>query len=204
MGCERSYGSMSVRPDIFVDLDDVLLSFRRGAIEAHGWDLDDVERRGLAINTWQMADWFNMTQDEFWAPINAQGEAFWVNLKKNPWAEALIEMVKQFANEWYIATSPSLHPSGYLDSYIGKSKWLSNFLGPDLHRCFINPNKHKLCHPGDILIDDSPHNIAKFEVKGGRGILFPLLGNDAYEHRMDPLGYVREQLCILIPYGPTC
>jgi 5'(3')-deoxyribonucleotidase len=191
---------VETKPSLLFDLDDVIVSFRKGAAKAHGWTWDEVERRGLAARTWHMGDWFDMTQEEFWEPINLLGDIFWRSLEINPWAHALIALAQQSGLDWYIATSPSLSKDqdAMLASYIGKITWLSNFLGADLHRAHITPHKHMLGGPGDILIDDSPANIEAFEKRGGRGILFPLLGNANHAERHNPMPYVRDALCKLM------
>jgi 5'(3')-deoxyribonucleotidase len=189
--------------NLFIDLDDVIVDFRLAAAKAHGWPWDEVERRGLTANSWSMAEWFDMSSDEFWEPINLIGEVFWRSLSLKPWAYALINLAKQSGMEWYIATSPNMSDSveAYVESHIGKMKWLSTFLGADLHRAFINSNKHLLGNAGDILIDDRPANIEAFEDRGGHGILFPLLGNSARAQRHNPIPYIKEKLCTLTKHG---
>lgn len=192
-------------PNVFADLDDVFVNFRRGAAKAHGWTWDEVERRALASKTWHMGDWFDLSHEEFWAPIDLMGEIFWQSLETTPWAHALKKLVSSMGVEWYIATSPSVSPDhdARIGSYLGKIRWLDSFLKEDLHRAFISQHKHLLGNPGDILIDDSPKNIESFEARGGHGILFPLLGNRMQADRHNPIPYVKDKLCTLITSGQS-
>lgn len=179
---------------IYVDLDDVFVNFRDAAAKLHGYEWRQVEQMALDSGVWDMRDWFKMSDDEFWAPINELGEEYWLGLGVNPWANKLVAMLDSTGLEWFIATSPSKH----ISSYLAKTKFLHNFLSHD--RFFVTRYKYLLGDPGDVLIDDREETLAKFESRGElrRGIIFPALGNRLHDKRADPLPYVarRLELCI--------
>lgn len=206
---------------VILDMDEVLVDFRRGAIWQH-WHIalakanrqrdynlsrmdqlgDLVEwmhQRQIASQQWSLCGNgpLGITDDEFWQPITAAGATFWHELPKLSWCDSLLSIVsKHWPNNWYIATSPSQSET----SYVGKLRWLKDHViplcptfQPDKH--FIPfGSKHLLAKPGVCLVDDRPDTVQKFIEHGGTGILFPSSGNCLHAFRHNPVEYILPQL----------
>ena len=181
---------------LYIDLDDVCCDFTTAACEIHGVKRQEVENhrregewsmvRALSIATGRMQP---MTLDEFWKPIDRRGEEFWTNLKPTLHLAELMNEAKDRNLLWYILTSPSLHPS----SYSGKIAWIRRRMG-NCNKVVMTAHKHLLAGSNTILVDDRPDNVEQFISHGGRGILFPTVGNCMHHHAKNPLPYVKEQL----------
>jgi 5'(3')-deoxyribonucleotidase len=128
--------------------------------------------------------------DEFWRPIHALGEKFWIDLEPLPWAKALIELVEQYSKDWHVVSSPSQ----LVESYTGKVKWLKWFFGQSFDRFALTPHKHVFACHNVILIDDREQNIHDFTGSGGYGIVFPTLHNNRWPFADDSLHYVKDRL----------
>lgn len=176
---------------LLVDLDEVLADFRGGACRVHMVDRHEADKLAVESENWDMASVWGITEEEFWKPITEAGAAFWEGLKPLPWAEELMEIVKEKTEDWFIVTSPSRCET----SYLGKLRWLRKQLGsPYFNRVFITSHKYALAGPETILIDDREKNVAEFIMAGGDGIIFPSIGNKLRHLRLDPVKYVRAQL----------
>lgn len=110
-----------------------------------------------------------MTEDEFWAPINAAGRDFWANLKPYPWFEELVDSVSAADPNFYLCTKPS----SKADCLAGKLDWIHRYFGDRFRRYFFAPNKSPLAAPGRVLIDDSDENCKGFREAGGIAWLVP-------------------------------
>jgi 5'(3')-deoxyribonucleotidase len=140
-----------------LDLDGVLCNFTDGADEVHGRPLD-----------W--TQWYGgfKTAEEFWAPINKEGAAFWLNLKPYPWLREVVSFSMAHFNQVYICTSPAHEPCS-----TAKVMWIERYI-PELKRDFvITSHKHLLANPHTVLVDDSNFNVDNFCTADGFYILFP-------------------------------
>ena len=182
-----------------VDVDEVLCDFVGGAFKAHG--IDPVEARAKwPANVWSMEQYLDLTEDEFWEPIHAMGEEFWINLAVHPWAHGVIDLVARNYDEWFLATKPSRDPY----CYAGKAIWIKRLLGDHFDNYFTVRHKHRLAKPGWTLIDDNPSTVEAFMREGrgyaiqgkppAHGILFPGVGNSLRAHMDDPVAYLRNQI----------
>lgn len=168
-----------------VDMDEVLVDFVGGALEAHGWSLGQLEAE-RPTGQWSIPEVMGLGLEEFWFPIHVQGAAFWENLQVHPWIHELIDLVEATSDEWYIVTSPSELTS----SYVGKLNWLKGFFGDDWDRGIITRHKHLLANAHTTLIDDREENIVKFTEAGGKGLLFPTMGGSLHPFAHDPIQYL--------------
>lgn len=153
---------------ILLDMDEVLVDFVGGALKAHDWTQKRFERVHR-LGEWSAASAMGMTEEEFWRPINAEGEKFWLQLHPLPWIHEVLRLVDAAVDEWYIVTSPSQS----LAAYSGKALWLRRFFGSKFDRFVITSHKHLLARSEVILIDDREETIYKFLKAGGEGIIFP-------------------------------
>lgn len=154
---------------IFCDMDGVLTNFPKSFKE-----LDGNERR-LEPNEFEA----EYGRNKFWEIIGHAGEEYWSEMEWMPDGKELWEQLKPFKPT--ILSAPSRDPK----SRTGKHKWILSNLNITQNFYTINPKKWK---PGykiilnsqkhlfvrneyDILIDDTPRKIEKWNAAGGTGIL---------------------------------
>ena len=139
-------------PDIYCDMDMVLVNFMKGADEAVS---------GSFVTT---------DKDERWNKVQ-QTKGFWANLDWMPGAKRLYQFIAKY-DPHILSAYTSRDPS----SKNGKMKWLKK------HAKFTRANVHlvlrsqKQAYAMDnngnpsVLIDDYLKNIKEWEAKGGIGI----------------------------------
>lgn len=130
---------------IFVDLDGVLADFHSAA--ARLWGLDPAT---LSQADWaQVGEWgLSVPKPDFWARVEAQGEAFWANLEPLPWAQELWDACHAACDGVVVLTSPA----PFAASAAGKYAWVREHL--DTKDMLIGRPKHVCAAPGRVLIDD--------------------------------------------------
>ena len=138
-------------PEIYCDLDEVLVDFRRGADAAVG------------------GDFVKMDKDERWNKVN-QTKGFWANLDWKPNAKRLHDFIIKY-NPHVLSAYTGRDPT----SKVGKMKWLkknANFKRGNIHLVLRSQKKDFATTNGkpNILIDDYDKNIREWEAKGGIGI----------------------------------
>ena len=138
-------------PEIYCDLDEVLVDFMRGADAAVG------------------GDFVKMDKDERWNKVN-QTKGFWANLGWKPNAKRLYDFIIRY-NPHVLSAYPDRDPN----ARNGKMKWLKKNTG------FKRGNTHLVLRAQkkdyattddkpNVLIDDYDKNIREWEAKGGIGI----------------------------------
>ena len=139
-------------PEIYCDLDEVLVDFIRGANVAVG------------------GDFVKMDKDERWNIVN-QTKDFWANLGWKPNAKRLHDFIMRY-NPHVLSAYANRDPA----SKTGKMKWLkknTSFKRANIHLVLRSQKqsyaKTKEEKP-NILIDDYIKNIREWEAKGGIGI----------------------------------
>ena len=138
-------------PEIYCDLDEVLVDFMRGANAAVG------------------GDFRKMDKDERWNKVN-QTKGFWGNLGWKPNAKRLHDFIIKY-NPHVLSAYTGRDPT----SKVGKMKWLkknANFKRGNIH-LVLRSQKKDFATTDDkpnILIDDYDKNIREWEAKGGIGI----------------------------------
>ena len=160
---------------IFLDVDEVLAQWVAATIKLLGASPDEVYSRwdALAPRPWDLCEAIPCNSWQMWDAIHSRGAAFWEEIEPFPWAHDLYERCAAVAPV-VLLTSPSRDPS----SFSGKSAWIRyHFPGCDF---LIGSCKHRVAHPGAVLIDDSPKNCEAFREAGGHAILFPGVGNDLH------------------------
>ena len=144
---------------VYLDMDGVIadffgaLAYRNGV--SHWKSIKDIEK--ALVDVWH-TDFFYQI-DEF------------------PESEKIIEMVKKESNgDWGICSSPLR--GDMMNSAYWKREWLAErYWLPEIEKLIFTGNKHKyavnrLSGMPNILIDDKPDNIKRWEDAGGNGILF--------------------------------
>ena len=148
---ELTEASSDDLPDIYCDLDMVLVDFMKGADEVSG---------GSFVTT---------DKEERWKNIN-QTKGFWANLDWMPGARKLYQFISRY-DPHVLSAYAGRDPN----SRDGKKKWLKRNTG--FKRANINlvkrEQKQKFATTNDkpnILIDDYIKNIREWEAAGGIGI----------------------------------
>ena len=138
-------------PEIYCDLDEVLVDFMRGADAAVG---------GSFIKT---------DKDERWSKVN-QTKGFWANLGWKPNAKRLHDFIIRY-NPHVLSAYTGRDPT----SKVGKMKWLkknAGFKRANIH-LVLRSQKQSYATTDEkpnVLIDDYIKNIREWESKGGIGI----------------------------------
>ena len=135
-------------PEIYCDLDEVLVDFLRGADAAVG------------------GDFVKLPSDERWNKLN-QIKGFWVNLNWKPNAKRLHDFIIRY-NPHVLSAYTGRDPT----SKTGKMKWLkknTKFKRGNIHLVLRSQKKDYATTDGkpNVLIDDYIKNIKEWEAKGG-------------------------------------
>lgn len=155
----------------FLDQDGVLADFVGGACRVHGKCNPFVLKKNLG--QFELVKLWNMTEAEFWKPIDATGEFFWTELEPTAEAKDIVDLAVGVFGLENVAVLTA--PSSDLGCVPGKRAWMKRWF-PKLERkmIFANAsNKHFLAGPGRFLVDDRDSNIEDFTASGGTGILVP-------------------------------
>ena len=149
-------------PEIYCDLDEVLVDFMRGADAAVG------------------GSFVKMDKDERWKRVN-QTKGFWANLGWKSNAKRLYDFIIRY-NPHVLSAYPDLDPN----SRNGKMKWLkknTGFKRGNIHLVLRSQKKNYATtdEKPNVLIDDYDKNIREWEAKGGIGILHTDVGKTISE-----------------------
>jgi len=172
-----------VKPTVYLDMDGVLADFFGGVEKMYG-----VEHWKQLTN--------DKTKDLKKEVIDRiTGTDFFATLPKFPTADALIDMVKKFTGgRFSINTSPLRGDHENSGKY--KKVWISNNIEQPAEIIVTGRKetyaKDKGTGTPNILIDDRPINIQKWQAAGGYGIL--------YQANRDSLNKVKQALD---QYGKT-
>ena len=138
-------------PEIYCDLDEVLVDFMRGADAAVGGSFVKADK------------------DERWNAIN-QTKGFWANLGWKPNAKRLHDFIIRY-NPHVLSAYAGRDPT----SRVGKMKWLKKNAGFKRAKIHLVKRSQKQDYATtddkpNILIDDYDKNIREWEAKGGIGV----------------------------------
>ena len=167
----------NVKPIVYLDMDGVIADFFGGVERLYG------------VDHWKQLT-SDKTKDLRQDVIDRiAGTDFFAHLPKFSSADTLIEMIKKFTSGQYsILTSPlrgDTENSGYYKKvWIGK-----NIVKPD--EIIVTGRKETYATKNgvpNILIDDRPINIEKWQSKGGYGILY-----QANKHPLSKVSQALEQ-----------
>ena len=138
-------------PDIYCDLDEVLVAFLKGADAVVDGSFIDAPR------------------ETRWIKVN-QVKGFWTNLDWMPGAKRLYQFISKYEPH-VLSAYTSKDPA----SKNGKMKWLSknaNFKRSKIHLVLRSQKKSYAITDGkpNVLIDDYKKNITEWEAAGGIGV----------------------------------
>jgi len=162
---------------IYLDMDGVIADFFGG-----------IERK-FGIDHWKQLDF----KEVVFAQLKYTD--FFYRLPTFDTSDELVRRVKLLAWEneidWGICSSP-LRGDDHNSAY-WKRQWLQLFdYMPKVHNCIFTSNKHKYAwseidRKPNILIDDKPENIMKWENAGGLGIRYQANEDDFEEYLIPEL-----------------
>lgn len=172
---------------VFVDMDGVLSDLNQGFIERAGMEdpYNDHQMRGV----W---DWWEKMglKPMAWKTVN--DVEFWASLPRMPAADALLEFLLTLFRPEQIAicTTP---PRSAPHASEGKDLWIARHY-PWFEGRVVKTEAKEVCSgPDALLLDDGPHNVEAFRVRG-QAVLMPTLGNANHPHADDPVGYLASLL----------
>lgn len=168
------------RKTVFLDMDGVIADFAGGAFKAHGRPnpYEEAENRGEFHfdKIWRVSD------EEFWAPINARGAGFWANLEKTKEADQIVAALTEWVgiDNICILSAPSADPR----CIPGKLEFLAREF-PQIKHTMFGSAKHLLAGPDKWLVDDKDLNVNGFRNNGGSAILVPRPWNSLHCSNID-------------------
>jgi hypothetical protein len=154
-----------MKPVCYLDMDEVLVDFVRGALAFHGKTFPYREL------TWDFPAQIGFVGDlraSFWEPL---GFEFWANLGWTREGKAILAHVEEtFGHDNVILmSSPCLTP-GCAE---GKIAWIRRELPAYSRRFSLTPAKHLVAGPTKVLVDDREQHCDAFEDEGGSVVLVP-------------------------------
>lgn len=179
---------------VYVDMDGVLVDLVGGVLDMWGvpassaaevTHMADLARVVSQGNPWGT----QITPDTLWATVAAAGEGWWATLRPTPWLAQLVDTLETSGIPWMVLTT-SMDPG----CSAGKHRWCAQWLprGTRVALTAVTQEslptgcKHHLAHPGALLVDDDPGNLARFRAHGGSTLLWPAPWNGC----TDPQGYL--------------
>lgn len=172
---------------VFLDMDGVLVNFRKGVHDAFGKFYD----YATLSNKWTFwNDWDDVTLEMVNHACNTK---FWECLE---WTKdgrnILLAIWKIFNSEnIYLLTDPVIGTG----THTGKMLWIDAWLPEYVKRTIITQApKHLLARPDTLLIDDKDENVDGFREAGGQGILVPRPWNRDYGMAHHTVEVVKERL----------
>lgn len=160
---------------IFCDMDGVLADFMINLLKVHYRDdLLKLYQERLFPTTWNINGELGSDED-LWLPVDVAGESFWESIPPFDYMTRIIDILENSGIKWYIATT-ARHTAA---SCSGKMKWIKRHFGSDFKDVIMIKDKYLLANRNNLLIDDSPDNIRKFDIHGGDTCLFPQPWNEA-------------------------
>lgn len=163
---------------IFLDIDEVLADFRSAAARLHGQTGEEMDQL-YGVGHWHGGSFFK--------PIHQRGTRFWDELDDLPWSRQLIQIVKEYDEDFRLVSQPTLHET----SYSGKALWVAKRF--PLHKLILTMDKSLLASPTAVLIDDTQRNCDQFVKKGGHSILFPTTYRNG-QREIITVEWIRDQL----------
>lgn len=173
---------------VFLDMDGVLMDFNAGASRVMGRPNPYLEDPSCHGQHYIQHVW-GMSKMEFWR--QADNVEFWETMPMTPEAPGLMWMVYDYFGPEApaILTTPTASPHCYWGKVLAVKRYF-----PDLSdKIIFAERKELLAHSGAVLIDDKESNIDGWNSAGGRGILFPSLGNSMHKDAPRALQIIREE-----------
>ena len=159
------------KPNILLDMDGVLASFTKGAIDAMNRFTGSeytIEYYAKNHPYWEMFKLYDLSVDEMWDAVEKTPN-FWYDLDLFPWANDLYRELCGIGDVTIVTAPPHYRCP---DAAMQKMVWLRNKMGISQKDVFVGSKKYLMAGNG-ILIDDYSGNVDKFKNAGGDAILIP-------------------------------
>ena len=171
------------KPQVFLDLDGVIVDLIRPAYARHGLALDYKNHHNWEVDL----SCFPGTASAFWEGLTP---AFWEGLPFTEEAPFLLEFLKPY--------KPTILTSPTRNSATAKLLWLRKNLPDYYHskRYLIGPGKIACAREGAFLIDDREETCLKWEDAGGTAILVPRPWNSRRDLEDFCVGHVTSDFAI--------
>ena len=153
---------------IALDLDGCVAYWEKSAAMTCGVDYKD-EKIRQQIKDGKRMETFVGGDPKMWAMIDKEGEAWWEDMGRLPWADDLIDMLKKETKDFFFLSSPSRSPV----CYSGKMKWVLKNYPKEDRSLFLGCKKHFVASPNVLLIDDTEKKINQFREYGGHAFHWP-------------------------------
>lgn len=180
---------------IYLDMDEVVTDFTGAACRLFSVSVKDLTRC-RDLGSWEIitglskATGKHLTNSILWKEIQKDEYNFWANVDPLPWADDILNLVREVDPNFMLMSTPSLNPM----CWAGKTQWIKDNYPRYNRQLCLTDHKDRFAGEYKILIDDKESTIEKFEVNGGYGILFPSLGNRLHKFASDPVPYVAREL----------
>lgn len=168
---------------VFLDLDGVLVDFRRGICEAFN-------RNDPSTNWTFWENWEGVSSGDIDKKCDVK---FWASLNWTQEGREIEEVVRRKFGSGNICLLTTPMPN--LGSWTGKVVWVNKHLSLYSKQLVVTHSpKHLFAAPNTLLIDDKDKNIAEFIIAGGQGILVPRLWNELHGWADETLQVVKNSL----------
>jgi hypothetical protein len=174
---------------IFLDLDGVATNFLSGACKLFKVDEKELMERWGVGQYDMVKSAMGIPPEEFYKTIEREGEQFWVDLERYPYADDLYNFCCGLAPTLFLTM-----PTFDANCIVGKIKWLQNWHGKDFRDYVLTPRKEAFAKWNSVLVDDRDDNIEKFKEKGGHGIVFPAVCNSRHAEKDNAVEIVKKEL----------
>lgn len=175
-----------MKPIVLFDIDDVIVDWKKTAIELAGQDAETAFHHWVSGNT-STGKAIGMSDRALWKLV-CEHPSWWVDLPKTAWADELIQHVEDANVEWFFCTAQSDDDER---SATQKVQWAKKHGWIPKKKLCITHQKWLLASFNKMLIDDKDSNIEEFRKAGGHGLLMPQPWNKAAEFVGDRMQYVR-------------
>lgn len=155
---------------IFLDQDGTLCSFTSSVIKQVNSATGSNVTLEDAVNSsrWDLEHLWGMSQSDWWNAIDLNPN-FWLEIEPFPWANQLVDDLKNYCDELVILTAPSQNPNCISQKLI----WLKKHLNIPSRNVITGKKKYLLAREDALLVDDSKPNCDSFVDNGGNAVLIP-------------------------------
>jgi 5'(3')-deoxyribonucleotidase len=172
-----------------LDMDGVIVDFIAGVSDLHGRPnpyQDPATHGKVTFEFW------GLSREECWGPVDAAGADFWAALPKTPEADRIVNLaIRRFGLENVGILSNPAFGRGCIQ---GKMEWLNRYYPDLVDNAVFTAAKHLMAAPGNILIDDQDGNVDSFIKAGGEAVLVPRPWNTLHRRVDMPVWTVIQSL----------
>jgi 5'(3')-deoxyribonucleotidase len=145
---------------ILLDMDDTICQWSDAVRDT--WNKSHPDKQIAQISTWDLVDLIPHAEARYFTQALMRKVSFWENLRPVPGAILGVETLLKQGHEIRIVTQILPYVGG--PAYEGKLNWLTEHM-PFVSLDWVHVTKNKCEIDGDLLLDDSPHQLADFNKK---------------------------------------